>query len=374
MGEDRMSQLHEHRIERIEVLRLQSHYPRLIGKNARLDVHGTGAPCRIAVVHTDRGATGWGVLCGPRDGDTSTLVGRRISDLFDPDSGVIDDRALPLDFALHDLAGVILAQPVHRMLGSQGSTEVPCYDGAIYMDDLDPAEAPQGIEIVLANCASDYELGHRAFKLKIGRGNKWMERDQGVRRDIEITRAVRESYPDCGILVDANDGYTPDTLIEYLDGVSGCDLFWIEEPFREDRDDLKRFRAYLQRHSPQTLIADGEFEPDVGFVLELAREGLLDVLIMDVVSFGLTAWRRLMPTLRDIGVRASPHAWGQPLKTMYTAQIAAGLGNVVTVEGVPGTTDGVSYENYSLKSGKLHLPEAPGFGLRLSCDSIANGG
>lgn len=39
----------------------------------------------------------------------------------------------------------------------------------------------------------------------------------------------------------------------------------------------------------------------------------------------------------------------------------AGLGNVLTVEGVPGTTDGVDADGYRL----LHVPDTPGFGLGL---------
>lgn len=54
-----------------------------------------------------------------------------------------------------------------------------------------------------------------SFKLKIGRGYRWMERREGLRRDIEVTRRVREEFPDCLILVDANDGYTPELFIDY---------------------------------------------------------------------------------------------------------------------------------------------------------------
>src|SRR5207244_9661773 len=161
-----------------------------------------------------------------------------------------------------------------------------CYDGAIYMDDVDPEAAPRGLPAVMANCAQDYALGYRAFKLKIGRGNRWMEPEAGLRRDIEVTRAVRERYPESPILVDANDGYTCDGFLRYLDAVADCRLFWVEEPFRETCDDLRRLRAFLDARSPETLIADGESGFDVPFLLELARERLVDVLLMDIASLG----------------------------------------------------------------------------------------
>ena len=81
---------------------------------------------------------------------------------------------------------------------------------------------------------------------------------------------------------------------------------------------------------------------------------------MDVTGHGLTAWRRTMPRLN---AEASPHAWGLPLKTLYAAHLAAGLGNIPIVEGVPGYTEGI--QDYTLENGHITLSEAPGFGLPL---------
>ncbi len=357
-----MTDLGAHRIARIEQGDLVSHYPRMIGRNSHLGSHGTGHASRYAVIHTDGGAAGWGLLRGPLD-DGSALIGRAVADLFDPTTGVTDAAANVLDIALHDLAGVLLGQPVYRMLGADGATDVPCYSGAIYMDDLDPEEDPDGTDAVLRNCAQDHDAGYRAFKLKIGRGYRWMTPEAGLERDIAVTRLVREAYPDLPILVDGNNGFTGPDFLTYLDAVRDCGLFWVEEPFQEDRADLAALSEQLRHTSPATLIADGELDPDVPFLLDLAREGLLDVLLMDIVSFGMTAWRRLMPELRGLGVMSSPHAWGDPIKSLYTAQLAARLGDDVTVEAVPGTTDGIDTSGYVLRDGRLHVPDLPGFGI-----------
>ncbi|MGC4105195.1 MAG: enolase C-terminal domain-like protein [Thermomicrobiales bacterium] len=365
-----MSDLSSHRIATIDRADLPSRYPRTVGRNARLGSHGNGPTARYATIRTDQGATGWGVLRPGADHDAD-LIGTALGDLFAPETGVTDARADALDFALHDLAGVILNQPVYQMIGAAGKTAIPCYDGAIYMDDLDPEGTPRGIDAVLENCASDYALGYRAFKLKIGRGFHWMPRAEGLQRDIDVTLAVHSAFPDCRILVDANNGYdySIDEFLTYLDRVEEADLFWIEEPFEENRPGLTRLRAWLNDRGAGTLLADGEEshggQSDIPLLTGLARDGLLDVLIMDIVTFGFTNWRTLMPTLRDIGVAASPHTWGFPLKSLYTAQLAAGAGNVITVEGIPGAAVGVDSSGYQLVDGKLHVPDRPGFGLGL---------
>jgi len=293
-----------------------------------------------------------------------------VSDLFDEATGVTEERYEALDFPLHDLAGVILGKPVYRLLGAHGSTSVPTYSGAIYFDDLDPEDAPRGIPAVLANCQADYDFGYRAFKLKIGRGFKWMSPADGLQRDIEVTRSVREAFPQCQILVDANNGYTVDSFLTYLDSVIDCDLFWIEEPFPENLDDDRTLREWLNQHEASVLIADGEEssvmpQADIPMLLGLAGAGALDVLIPDIMTYGFTKWRKLMPDLIAHGVAASPHTWGYPIKSLYTAHLAAGVGNVLTVEGIPGMANGVDASGYRLVDGAWQVPDAPGFGLPL---------
>ncbi|HZX04505.1 enolase C-terminal domain-like protein [Kribbella sp.] len=338
--------LPQHTISSITTVQLGYEYLRTIGRNSFLGSHGSGGSMTAYVVETDRGATGWGLPLS--DGDPGPLIGRPLADLIDPERGVVDPAAEFLDYPLHDLAARILDVPVYAMLGGAGSPRVRCYSGGIYFDDLEG-----GLDAIRANLAQDHAFGFRDFKLKIGRGHRWMEPRAGLQRDIEVTRLTRELYPDAAILVDGNDGFTLNGLLEYLDAVADCDLYWIEEPFPERRPDLQ---ALHERVPALPRIADGEYDPNVQHVLSLAADGLIDVALMDVIGHGLTAWRHTMPLLK---AEASPHAWGLPLKTLYAAHLSAGLGNTPIIEGVPGPNA------YTLEDGHVLLTEEPGFGLTL---------
>ncbi|UFU03093.1 mandelate racemase [Ruania suaedae] len=354
----------DQRLTAVEIIDIEVRYPRTIGRNARLGSHGSGFGARAVRLTADAGGSGWGVVEGSAR-DLEQWAGHRLDELFDPAIGLLEPAAKPLDLALHDLAARTAGVPVFELLGGHGERSVPCYSGAIYFDDLDPEEVPRGIGAVLENCAADWAAGFRAFKLKIGRGARWMEREAGFARDVEVTRAVREHYPGARLLVDVNNGYTPAETVSFLRAVADCNLYWIEEPFHEEAEGLSLVREHLLTTDSPVLIADGEFEPDEEHMVELARSGLVDVMLMDVLSYGLTPWRRLMPLLAELGVAASPHAWGQPLKTAYAAQLAAGLGNVAVVEGVPGATTGVDAGAYRMESGRIVVPDLPGFGLDL---------
>lgn len=356
--------LSRHVVSSLTTAVIGSRYLRPVGRNSFRGHHGTGDDSTVYVVETDRGATGWGLPLYA--GDPGGLIGRNLAELIDPDRGVIDPAAEFLDYPLHDLAARILDVPVYAMLGAAGSPRIRCYSGGIYFDDLDPEDAPAGIDAIRANLAQDHEFGFRDFKLKLGRGYRWMDPRAGLDRDIEVTLLTRELYPDADILVDPNDGYTPNTLADYLTAVSTCSLYWIEEPFAERWEDLRFLRDHLSTLTWAPKIADGEFDPDEDHIVRLAQEGLVDVALMDVVGHGLTAWRRTMPRLAATSTEASPHAWGMPLKTLYAAHLAAGLGNIPTIEGVPGTTTGTTTTDYTLTDGHLTLPETPGFGLDLT--------
>lgn len=369
------NELQYHKISNVNTYKVRSHFPRLVGKNAFRNEHAYGDEFVVKEIITDQGARGWGLSSGlfyhqDPETDDRMILGKSVSDVFDLDKGIVDMSLSTFDFALHDLAGSILGIPCYKMFGNKGVGAVPVYDTLIYFDDISPDRKPGGIAKILEECQYGYDYGYRAFKLKIGRAPMWMNWTDGLKRDIDVTRAVRERFPDCEILVDANDAYTVEKMKQYVDGVADVGLYWIEEPFRENEQDFRALREHLDAKSPRTLIADGETDPNMDLLIDLYKKGLLGVFQMDIQgdytlghAFGLTPWRRVMPKLEEIGARISPHAWGLKLKTHYAAQFCAGYPGVARVEGVTDTTEGVDFSGYKLKDGKMYLPEKPGFGM-----------
>jgi len=362
--------LSDHRVAKVESRAMQDRFPRSLGPNGKGNPVGGGGGYQVQVITTDQGASGWAM----------SSAGTRLDELFDLASGTTDLVPQEMDRAFHDLVGNILQKPVYELLGGRGPREVALYSGAIYLEDVMPPDQPRGARAVLDACQQDYEAGYRAFKLKIGRGFKWMPGAAGLARDIEVTRAVRERFPDCRLLVDANDTYTVADMIRYVQAVADCNLYWIEEPFEENRDDLKRLREAMARCNCRALIADGEARKEraatptayggytqafVDRLYALAAEKLVDVFVMDLGIIGFTRWRTIMPELVKAGVRASPHLWMWTPRPYYAAHLAAGVGNIDILEGIPGKAAGIDYSAYTMKDGRLQVPRSPGFGLKL---------
>jgi len=371
--DERLEILKDHKIQEVKTLRIRNRYHRLNGKNSRRGEHAYGDEFLAKVIITDRGASGWGLGTSKAFwNDTNAvyqydkeITGMSVSELFDPAVGILDDKYQMYDFALHDLAGNILRQPVFRMIGNAGKNPLNVYDGGILLDDISPDSAPGGLKKIVEECDTDYHMGYRDFKLKIGRAPKWMSWKDGLKRDIEVTRLVRELYPNAKIMVDANDAYTVEHMKEYIDATADCQLYWIEEPFRENEKDLGSLKEHLAKRSPETLVADGESRFVVEDVVSLAKKGLLDVVQMDIEYLGFTAWRKLIPELEGANIRISPHNWGFGLKTRYTAALGAGCPLMDFIEGVIDETEGVSMDAYAIRDGKIMVPELPGFGMNL---------
>ncbi|MBK5722709.1 mandelate racemase/muconate lactonizing enzyme family protein [Dysgonomonas sp. Marseille-P4677] len=366
---DEVKELTYHKLKDIKFAQVQMRYPRLVGKNSRLGVHGTGPRLTFCTLVTDKGAEGLGLIRGNQKQAEETfdrLRGKSVSELFAPSVGTLDEKNYIFDFCLHDLAGIILNKPVYALMGAEKPILTKCYSGMIYFDEMEPENKPSGLNKILENCLFDYNYGYRQLKVKIGRGGKWMSKEAGLKTDIIVTKMIYENFPDCDILVDGNDAFTADYFISYLKGVEDIPLYWIEEPFRETREDYTKLKEWLVNNGRRnTFLADGEANPDLKLALELGKEKLLDIYLEDMLGYGLTPWRKLSPQLKSIGMMASPHAWGDTVKSFYTSHFAAAYGNVPTIEGVTCFSDDIDLSAYKLRRGRLTPPNLPGFGMKL---------
>jgi len=364
---EKYPELKKHRISKIERVLYDYHWPRHVGKNARKGIHGQYKTSQAFRLFTDQGAMGW-ALGDSRidDRELLQLQGKLVSELISPEKGLRQDLSPFVDLALHDLMGVILHEPVYKLLGENGTKNTPVYSGMIYFDELEPEENPAGLDKILENCQWDINYGYRQLKVKIGRSGLWYSHDKGLKKDIEVVKLIHKTFPDITILVDSNDEYTLEDTIDFLKGISDIPLLWVEEPFTENYEKGKRLRQWMDRNGfKDTLYADGEYKAEHDLCLKMGKEGIMNAYLPDIRSYGITRWRNLMPQLKEYNMWASPHAFGSMLKTNYITHLAASLGNVVTIEGVTCISDDIDYGDYKIENGNIRVSEQPGFGMKL---------
>jgi D-galactarolactone cycloisomerase len=345
----------------VRVSRFFLEFPRwkYVGSNAQVEGHGFYARDSVLRIETDAGIDGFGPS-RISEAEARQLLGRDPLDFY-------ADRELrsPLqhyDAPLWDLVGKLLGLPVWRLLGGEGPEWVAAYDSSFYFSDLDPAFSDRGVARLVEEVEHSLALGHRAFKLKVGRGLRWMEREAGLRRDIEVLRAVRRAVgPGVRLMADANDGYDPAIARRFLEQV-GEDLFWIEEPFPEGVTRDLELKAWLRSHGMSTLLADGESADSAVRYQPYIAARALDVLQGNVLGFGLQQLRDLSRTTASTGISLAPNNWGSFFGFYVQLILGRAVPNLLLAEQDPCASDAVDVSAFELKEGRVRVPDAPGCG------------
>jgi L-alanine-DL-glutamate epimerase-like enolase superfamily enzyme len=384
------------RITRIEWGRLEGQRPRGAGVNARIGVHGKTVRPAVARLTTEDGSTGFGVARATRD-QAQALIGQRLSSAFSmpgpqgspkgaPEgnlqgsagnegaTGGASEPWIPLEYPLFDLVARREGLPVYALLAQmagRGATSlpapfrVPCYDTSLYIDDLHLEEDAAGAALIAAEAREGYERGHRAFKIKVGRGGKQMPLEAGTRRDIAVVRAVREAVgPEPPIMIDANNGYNFNLARRVLAETAESRVFWLEEAFHEDAALYRELKEWMAREGIATLIADGEGQASPT-LLDWAREGVVDVVQYDYLSYGCTRWLATGKLLDSWDRRAAPHHYGGHYGNYVSGHLAGAIQGFTFVEWDEASTPGLDGSAYAVHEGQVTLPAAPGFGLHL---------
>jgi L-alanine-DL-glutamate epimerase-like enolase superfamily enzyme len=179
------------RITRAVGFDLPSKRSKVAGRNARLDVHGDTANDRMVRFSTNAGVEGVG-NCRADKETVAKLIGKDPFEFYRGDDRKVTGPLGVGTMPLWDLLGKLLKKPVHELLGGKGPKKVPVYDGSIYFADLLPQYADKWQDRFKEEIDMGRKLGHRAFKIKVGRGFKWMKRAEGDARDVEVVQLIRK--------------------------------------------------------------------------------------------------------------------------------------------------------------------------------------
>jgi L-alanine-DL-glutamate epimerase-like enolase superfamily enzyme len=215
-----------------------------------------------------------------------------------------------------------------------------------------------------AEARAGWQRGHRAFKIKIGRGARHMPLEEGMARDIAVVRAVRaETGPAVPLMVDANNGYNLNLAKRFLSETADCNLYWLEEAFHEDAVLYRDLREWMNAQGLQVLIADGEGDASSN-LMEWARERLIDAVQRDIISWGFSQLLALSKQLGEWGCLNAPHHYGTGYGNYASCHLGATPG-FAFVEWDEAAIAGISAPGYAISNGRVSVPDAPGFGLVL---------
>jgi L-alanine-DL-glutamate epimerase-like enolase superfamily enzyme len=344
---------------------------KVAGRNARLDVHGDRATDRMVRLYTNAGVEGIG-NCRAEKQAVAQLLGKNPLELFRRDeramSGPLGAGTMPL----WDLCAKLLAKPAYELLGGAGAEKVPVYDGSIYFADLLPQYADKWEDRFREEIDMGLAIGHRAFKIKIGRGAKWMPRREGDARDVAVVKLIRKhAGPDVILCVDANNGYDLAGAKRFLEQAGGENLGFVEELFPETVEDCLELKRFMKEQGWTTLLADGETQSKLDVFKPFIAAKAIDVYQGDMNQFGFEGILTEAAWAREQKLLVAPHNWGSLVGYYMQLHVGRAIDNFYRAEHDPLSTPVLVAEGYERKEGATTVPAAAGFGLSIDEKAFA---
>ena len=359
------------RITRILAFDLPTQRMKLVGKNSRRDIHGDTSRDRMVRLFTNSGLEGLG-NCRASEKELTPLLGSNPFDYFKADKPAMDSPLGTGSMPLWDLAGKALGKPAYALLGGQGARPVPVYDGSIYFMDLLQQYADRWQDRLKEEIDMGLARGHRAFKIKIGRGAKWMPTEEGYARDKAVLKIIRKhAGPDVLMGVDANNGYDLARTKRLLGDLPDIKLAFIEEMFPEEVDQYLDLKEFIKKHKLQTLIADGESQREPKPFLPFMEAQAIDIYQGDMNRFGFEGILTEAAMAKPHGFTVAPHNWGSLVGYYMQVHVGGAISNFYRAENDPLESETLIAEGYKIKDGSSTVPDAPGFGLKLDKKKFA---
>ena len=249
-----------------------------------------------------------------------------------------------LEMALLDLEAKRRSVPFHRLF-SDSVDRAP-----LYASGLDTTSDPGRVTDALA-------AGHRRIKFKCGFD---FERDISTLRDMRMRIG-----PDVGMLIDANQAYSPQEALRFAEACAPLELAWFEEP--TDCTDLDGM-AWLRERSP-IPIAAGENWYGLDSLLRGVEAGAVNVVQPDIIKNAtISEVLKLSERVGDSDVRIAFHNFSSTLAVLASVHLASGALRGAWVEtDVTGSPLAEGFMDPPLRviEGWCAPPSAPGLGAEI---------
>ena len=309
------------------------------------------------------------ILIGANPLDRDSILGK-LSRFVHTNVGLSYPGVVALiDFALWDIAGKAVNQPIHMLLGGKGSPKLPV-DYVI----ADVGDRPA--KEVAATALRAVENGCLTFCLKVG--GIW---GKGFAKDVENvkeTRAAIGDNEDIHFCIDANGFLDYTTALEYCRRLEKYNLYKFEQPMAWwDIAGMARLRS-----SQFIPICAHESSVKVPFLVECIRQNACDMVGTKVVWAGgiseAVKWGHIAKAA-NLGVYCG--SMNSPFEAAAQAQWLASdefYGKLAHANLYPmfyhdtfDTTQNLTKEDLVIKplaykNGYCYPPDAPGIGLELN--------
>jgi galactonate dehydratase len=280
-----------------------------------------------------------------------------------------------IDIALWDLAGKLLQQPVHVLLGGTFYETIPMYSHGENLNTLDKGSCRDWAARIRAR-----PEGFTVYKINL---NEPLGVPQGVYAPALTTQQIRNARigfdnareavgDDIDIAVHAHGELDAPSAIKIAEAVQSMNPMWFEDPmnpvFHQGWMDLRR--------STNVRILTGEKLEMVRQFRPFLDSGAVDVVHPDLAfSGGITGVKKIADYAALSRTPVALHNVGSLVMTYANAQFAGTIQNLFMVESALAHqgryVEAMAASNGPVvKGGRMQIPAGVGLGLDLNEDYL----
>lgn len=261
-----------------------------------------------------------------------------------------------LNVALNDLRAKALGISCMAMLGVQDQDAKAPVIGTV-IGIMQPDQMAERARELLA-------LGFGTLKIKVGKD---------VSSDFERVRCVREAVGESvSIRVDANDHYSPEEAIKFINKIEHLNIEHVEQPI--SRYDILGM-SEVQRSVRVPLMTDDMVSTPFD-AMNVIRLNAADRVKVKVTKHGLDGAIQIISMLSAAGKRAVlGHVFETGLAAVAEAHLAMLFPNIIGPHEIGsmeplGIDDNILLENPYCNQGFITIPKGLGLGINVNWDRV----
>ncbi len=261
-----------------------------------------------------------------------------------------------LNVALNDLRAKAMGVSCLSMLGvSERDFSIPVIGTVIGI--MEPDHMAERAEKLAAK-------GFTALKIKVGKE---------LKSDVERVKLVREAVgKDVAIRVDANDHYSPEEAIKFINLIENFDIEHVEQPI--SRYDILGMRE-IRKSVRVPLMTDDMVSTPIE-AMNVIRMGAADRVKVKVTKHGLDGASLIMQMLSASGKKAVlGHVFETSLAAVAEAHLAALFPDIIAPHEIGsmeplGISDKILFEDPYRNQGSITIPKGLGLGVNVNWEQV----
>lgn len=280
--------------------------------------------------------------------------------------GQIQGAALSaIEFALWDIVGKAVNQPLYNLLGGACHNRLRCYANGWYRGPRTPESFHEKAKQVVAR-------GYTALKFDPF-GAAWRTVDlKDFDLAIEIIAAVREAVgPHVDVLVEGHNRFSVHTALQFAEAMAPYRPTWFEAPVPPQNISSM---VEVAKRSPVPIACGEDYYCREQFA-ELLKHEAVHIIQLEPQFLGLAASKQICGMVHAHNGVTAPHSAQGPLCSLVCAHLNAATPNFFIHEIFDEFNE--PWEEHILTAsakvvdGYIELPKGPGIGADLNLEEMA---